>query len=79
MLDSSYQGVKRFSALSYSNTDADANRVVPDSFKKYFLPKTSKLMEEIFIINQLMTQLGNAMMSEKYQHEKIMIKQLVVY
>ena len=30
---------------------------------------TSQLMEEIFMINQLMTQLSNLMKSEKYQQE----------
>ena len=40
---------------------------------------TSKLMEETFMINQLMTQLSNMMKSEKYQQDKVMITQLVVY
>ena len=36
-------------------------------------------MAEIFMINQLMTQLSNMMKSEKYQQDKAMITQLVVY
>ena len=62
MLDSSYQGVKRLFVLAYDN-----DQVSIDSFKKYFLPRvkieitTLKLMEEIFMITQLMTQLSNTM------------------
>ena len=78
LLDSSYQGVKRLFVLAYDNTEGD-NQVSVDSFKKYFLPiKTLKLMEETFMINQLMTQLNNMMKSEKYQQE-MMITQLVIY
>ena len=40
---------------------------------------TLKLMEEIFMINQLMTQLSNTMKPGKYQQDKVMIIQLVVY
>ena len=36
-------------------------------------------MVEIFMISQLMTQLNNMMKSEKYQQDKVMITQLVVY
>ena len=36
---------------------------------------TLKLMEEIFFIKQLMTQLNNTMKSEKYQQDKAMIIQ----
>ena len=36
-------------------------------------------MEEIFVINQLMIQLNNMMKLEKYQQDKVMIIQLVVY
>ena len=36
-------------------------------------------MEETFMINQLMTQLNNMMKLEKYQQDKVMITQLVVY
>ena len=38
-----------------------------------------KLMVEIFMINQLMIQLNNMMKLERYQQEKVMITQLVVY
>ena len=40
---------------------------------------TSKLMEKFFMISQLMTQLSNTTKSEKYQQDKVMITQLVVY
>ena len=39
----------------------------------------SKLMEEIFAISQLMTQLNNMTKLEKDQQDKVMIIQLVVY
>ena len=67
LLDSSNQGVKRLFALAHNNT-AGNNQICIDSFKIYFLPRvkiktskitTSKLMEEIFMINQLMNQLSN--------------------
>ena len=38
---------------------------------------TSKLMEEIFMISQLMTRLSNTKKSEKYQQDKVIITQLV--
>ena len=38
---------------------------------------TSKLMEEIFMISQLMTRLSITTKSEKYQQDKVMITQLV--
>ena len=38
---------------------------------------TVKLMEEIFMISQLMTRLSNTTKSEKYQQDKVMITQLV--
>ena len=41
--------------------------------------KTSKLMEEIFMISQLMSRLSNTMKSEKKRQDKVMITQLVVY
>ena len=36
-------------------------------------------MVEIFMINQLMTQLNSMVKSEKYQQNKVMITLLVVY
>ena len=36
-------------------------------------------MEETFMINQLMIELNNTMKLEKYQQDKVMITQLVVY
>ena len=38
LLDSSYQGVKRFFVLAYDNTDGDI-KISINSFKKYFLPR----------------------------------------
>ena len=82
LLDSSWQGVKRLFVLVYNNKEGD-NEVSVDSFKKYFLPRFKitilKLMVEIFMVSQLMTQLNNMMKSEKYQQDKVMIIQLVVY
>ena len=37
------------------------------------------MMEKTFMISHLMTQLSNMMKSEKYQQDKVMIMQLVVY
>ena len=39
----------------------------------------SKLMVEIFMISQLMTQLNNMTKSEKYQQDKVLNILLVVY
>ena len=68
LLDSSWQGVKRLFVLVYNNKEGD-NEVSVDSFKKYFLPRFKitilKLMVEIFMVSQLMTQLNNMMKSEK--------------
>ena len=84
MLDSSYQGVKRLFAFAYDNT-AGNNQVSVDSSQKYLLPRVKienyklKFIEEIFMIRQLMTQLSNTTKSEKYQQDKVMIIQQVVY
>ena len=57
-----------------------------DSLKKVFSAKSEKLkiiilklMEKIFVIHQLMTQLNNMMTAEKYQHAKMMIIQQILY
>ena len=69
LFDSSYQGVKRLFVLAYDNTAGD-DQVSVNSFKKYFHQElklkftTSKLMEEIFLISQLMTPLSNTTKSE---------------
>ena len=84
LLDSSYQGVKRLFALAYDNI-ANNDQVSVDSFKKYFLPKVKienyniEIDGRNFMINQLMTQLNNMMRLEKYQQDKVMIMQPVVY
>ena len=54
LLDLSYQGIKRLFVLAYDNT----NGITADSHKREFLPSIKvilKLMEESFMINQLMT------------------------
>ena len=88
LLDSSYQGVKRMFFLACNNTENDNNndQVSTDSFKKYFLPRVKIKNYKIeidgkktFMISQLMTQLSNMTKSEKYQQDKVMITQLVVY
>ena len=59
LLDSSWQGVKKLFVLAYDNKEGD-NKISGDSFKKYFLPRfkienyNTELMEEIFMISQLM-------------------------
>ena len=61
------------------------NYVNEEAFNKYFLPKIKtekynvELMAEIFMIKQLMIQLNNTMKSEKFQQDKVMNAQLVVY
>ena len=72
LLDSSRQGVKRLFGLAYNSKEGD-NKVSVDLYKKYFLPRVK--IENC----QLMTQLNNSKKSEKYQQEKVMITQLVVY
>ena len=39
---------------------------------------TLKVMEEIFMTNQLVTRLSNTMNSEKYQQDRVMITKQVV-
>ena len=81
MLDSSYQGVKRFFVLAYDNTPGD-NQVSVNSFKKYFLPRIKIENYNIEIdgrnfydqpINDSIKQYD-----EKYQQDKVMITRLVV-
>ena len=81
LLDSSYQGVKRLFVLAYNNTEGN-NQVSIDSFKKYFLPRVKIENYNIEIdgknvydhpINDSIKQ------SEKYQQDKLMITELVVY
>ena len=54
--------------IAYDNA-AGKNQDSINCFKKYFLPRvkiiTPKLMEEIFMIRQLMTKLSNTTKSEK--------------
>ena len=84
LLESSYQGVKRLFVLTYYNTEGN-DQVSVGFYKKYFLPRVNienyniEIDGKTFIISQLMTQLSNATKSEKYQRDKVMITQLVVY
>ena len=84
LLDSIYQGFKRLFVLAYNNT-AGNNQVSIDSFKKYFLPRVKIENYNIEIdgrnfydqaINDSIKQFDR---TEKYQQEKVMITQLVVY
>ena len=52
LLDASYQGVKRLSALAYSYSGGD-NRITADSHRRYFPPrvKIENYNIEIFMIN----------------------------
>ena len=59
LLDASFQGVNKLFVLAYAYGNNVTNE---NSYRKYFLPRlkikkiiTMKLMEEIFMINQLMT------------------------
>ena len=85
MLDSSYQVVKRLFVLAYDNTAHDNNQVSIDSFKIYFLPRVKiensniEIEGKKIIISQLMTRGSNTTKSEKYQQDKVMITQLIVY
>ena len=68
--------------LAYGGENDDATE---NSHRKYVLLRmkiktiTLKLMEEIFMSNQLMTWLSNTTKSEKYQQGKVMITQQVFY
>ena len=82
-LDSSYQEVKRLFLLMIMQQVMVKSLLIlsKNTFFQELKLKitTSKLMEEIFMISQLMTQLNNMMKLEKYQQDKVMITQLVVY
>ena len=81
-LDASFQGVNRLFVLTYLSGDNITNE---NSYRNIFFQdlksknSTSKLMEEIFMISQLMTQLNNMTKLEKYQQDKVMIILLVAY
>ena len=81
-LDATFQGVNRLFVLAYLSGDNITNK---NSYRNIFFQdlksknSTSKLMEEIFMISQLMTQLNNMTKLEKYQQGKVMIILLVLY
>ena len=76
LLDSSSQGVKRLFVLGYYNTAGNehVSMIISKniSFQELKLKiKTLKLMEEVFMISELMTQLNNMMKSENYQQDRV--------
>ena len=81
-LDSSYQEVKRLFLLMIIQQVMVKSLLILSKntfFQELKLKiRTSKLMEEIFMISQLMTQLSNTAKSEKYRQDKVMITPLVV-
>ena len=81
-LDSSYQEVKRLFLLMIMQQVMVRSLLIlsKNTFFQELKLKitTSKLMEEIFMISQLMTQLSNTAKSEKYRQDKVMITPLVV-
>ena len=83
LLNASYQGVKRLFVLTYRNS-AD-NIDTADSHRRYFLSRVKienysiEIDERKFYdqpINDLIKQYGEV---KKYQQDKVMIIQLVVY
>ena len=81
-LDSSYQEVKRLFLLMIMQQVMVKSLLIlsKNTFFQELKLKitTSKLMEEIFMISQLMTQLSNTAKSKKYRQDKVMITPLVV-
>ena len=85
MVDPSYQGVKRL-VLAFNNTADDDNQVSINSFKKYFLPrvKIENNNNEIDGRNFYDQQINDSIkqydeMRKKYQQDKVVITQLVIY
>ena len=80
LLDSSWQGGKIFLLIIQQVMIKFLLIFIKNIFFQELKQKitTSKLMEETFIISQLMTQLSNTTKSEKYQQDKVMITRLVV-
>ena len=84
LLDSSYQELKDCLFLLMIIQQVMSNFLMilskNISFQQLKLKiEASKLMEEIFMISQLMTRLSNTTKSEKYQQDKVIITRLVVY
>ena len=84
MLDSSYQRVKTLFLLMIIQQAMTIKFLLilskNISFQEQKLKITIlKLMDKMFMIRQLMTQLNNATRSEKYQQDKVMIIQPVVF
>ena len=81
-LDSSYQEVKRLFLLMIIQQVMVKSLLILSKntfFQELKLKiRTSKLMEKIFMISQLMTQLSNTAKSKKYRQDKVMITPLVV-
>ena len=70
--------------FAYDNIEGN-NQVSINPSQKFFLPRAKiencniEIVEEAFMISQLLTRLSNTTKSEKYQQDKVMITQLVVY
>ena len=84
LLNSSCQGVKRLFVLAYNKKKVIIKFLlilIKNIFFQDLKQKitTLKLMEEIFMTNQLMIQLNITTKSEKYQQDKVIIAQLVLY
>ena len=75
MLDSSWQGVKRWFVLAYNNKEGD-NKVSVDSYKKYFLPRVKIENYNIEIDGR---NFYDQPINDLIKQEKVMITQLVVY
>ena len=80
LLDLSYQRVKSLFLLIQQIISKYLLTILKNiSFQGLKLKiTTSKMTEEIFMISQLMTRLSNTTKSEKYQQDKMIIRQLVV-
>ena len=84
LLDSSYEGVKRLFVLSYNNTEGN-NQVSVGSFKKYFLPRVKienyniEIVGRNFYDQSINDSIKQYAEIKKYQQDKVMIIQLVVY
>ena len=95
-LDAAFQGVNRLFVLVFEDTCADetvdapaprnlvANRVIRDSYRKYFVPRVDITSYNVLIdgrnfYNQLMIQLENMMKLERSRLEKEIITRLDVY
>ena len=81
-LDASIQGVRKLFLPAMVEKTTTLQKIVTGNifFQEEKLKIiTLKVMEEIFMTNQLVTRLSNTMNSEKYQQDRVMITKQVVY